>query len=141
MVTEFNDDRSAMILPRTGAGLPAWRRHVSAWVMGALRLGAAWVGAHTPLFALTGGAVSSALPAAVRWSAAGAIVLGGLLFAWSRTVLVGFTLLAIGLVVYMYGWEKIGFQRDPLVLRMLMIMLVLTVGELLVRRVQKKLYS
>lgn len=130
-----------MILPRSGAGLPAWRRQVATWLMGALRLGIAWLGAHTPLYALTGGAVSAALPAFVRWAAAGAIVVGALLFAWSRTVLIGFVVLALGLATYMYAWEKIGFERDPLVLRTVMIMLVLTAGEMLVRRVQKKVYA
>jgi hypothetical protein len=129
-----------MILPRTGAGLPAWRRHVAATLMGALRLGIVWLGAREPVLALTGGALTSAMPAAVRWAAAGAIVGGALLFAVPRTVFWGFLAIVAGMGVYKYGWEKIGFPRDPLVLRTLAIMVVLTAGELLVRRVQKRLY-
>lgn len=130
-----------MILPRTGAGLPAWRRHVAATLMGALRLGIVWLGAREPVLALTGDALTSALPAAARWAAAGAIVGGALLFAVPRTVFWGFLAIVAGMGVYMYGWEKIGFPRDPLVLRTLAIMVVLTAGELLVRRVQKRLYT
>lgn len=130
-----------MILPRTGAGLPAWRRHVAAWLMGALRLGIAWLVAHDPLVALTGGALNGAMPDAARWAGAAAIVGGALLFAWSRTVLVGFALLVAGLGVFQYGWRHIGFDGTSAFVRTVALLAVLSAGELLVRRVQKKLYT
>lgn len=130
-----------MILPRSGAGLPAWRRQVASWLMGALRLGIAWLVARDPVYALTGDALVGTMPAAARWSAAIAIVVGALLFAWSRTVLVGFVLLAAGLGAFQYAWQKVGFTGGTTFVRTLALLAVLAAGELLVRRLQKRLYS
>jgi hypothetical protein len=132
-----------MMLPRTGEGLPPWRRQVSAWLMGALRLGVAWLVARDPYSALAGakGAfLSESMPTALRWAAAAGIVAGGLLFAWPRTVLVGFGVLAASLAVFEWYWRKIGVGGSTFAYS-LAVLAVLAAGEWLVRRVQRRLYS
>jgi hypothetical protein len=133
-----------MILPRSGEGLPPWRRRVSGWVMAALRLGIAWVVAHAQVTALVGPGsafMADVIPAPVRWAVAGALVAGGLLFAWSRTVLVGFALLALGLGAFEWYWRGLGMPAGSTFAWSLTVLAVLAAGEWLVRRVQRRLYA
>lgn len=133
-----------MILPRTGEGLPPWRRKVSTWVMGTLRLGLAWfltreqvgmLADDTSLF------LSDMMPAWLRWVTAAALVVGALLFTWSRTVLVGFVLLAVALGVFEWYWQMIGMPGGSTYGWSVGVLAVLAGGEWLVQRVQRRLYA
>lgn len=133
-----------MILPRTAEGLPPWRRHVSTWVMGALRLGMAWVLGRTAFFALAapgGGFIGEVMPAPVRWLVLAALVIGAPLFAWSRTVLVGCALLIAGLGVFEFYFRQWGAQVSTTFWWSVAVLVVLAAGEWLVRRVQQRLYA
>ena len=133
-----------MILPRTAEGLPPWRRRVSTWVMGLLRLGMAWLLGRTAFFALIapgGGFLGEVMPAPVRWLVIGALVLGALLFAWSRTVLVGFALLAVALGVFEFYFRRWGAQVSTTFWWSIAVLAVLAAGEWVVRRVQRRLYA
>ncbi len=132
-----------MILPRDGAGLPPWRRHVSTWLMGTLRLGVAWfiVGrVLEALLAKNGGAIGEVMPVSIRYLTVAALVVGGLLFAWSRTVIVGFVLLLLGLLTFETYWKMLVPEGGTLTWSVA-VLAVLAFGEWLVRRVQKKLYA
>jgi hypothetical protein len=132
-----------MILPRSGDGLPPWRRRVSGWLMSALRLLIAWVVVRSQVAALAasgGGLVGAMMGAPVRYATLAALVGGAVLFTWSRTVLVGFALLALGLGVFEYHWRRMGMGGDQY-LWSLAVLAVLAVGEWLVRRVQRRLYA
>jgi hypothetical protein len=133
-----------MILPRTAEGLPPWRRHVSTWIMGALRLGMAWVlgrTAFSSLLAPGGGFLEGVVPAPARWFAIAALAAGALLFAWSRTVLVGFVLLVAGLGVFEFYFRQWGAQVSTTFWWSVTVLAVLAGGEWLVRRVQRRVYA
>ncbi len=133
-----------MILPRTADGLPPWRRHVSTWIMGALRLVMAWVLGRMAFFALIapgGGWIGDVMPTPVRWLVVAALVLGALLFAWSRTVLVGFVLLVAGLGTFEFYFRQWGAQVSTTFWWSVAVLAVLAAGEWLVRRVQQRLYA
>lgn len=133
-----------MILPRTAEGLPPWRRHVSTWVMAALRLGMAWLLGRMAFFALIapdGGFLGEVMPAPVRWFVIAALVIGALLFAWSRTVVVGFVLLVAALGAFEFYFRRWGAQVSTTFWWSVAVLGVLAAGEWLVRRVQRRLYA
>jgi hypothetical protein len=132
-----------MILPRTGDGLPPWRRRVSGWMMSALRALIAWIVVRSQVSTLVvtgGGFVGMTMGAPIRYATLAALVAGAVLFTWSRTVLAGFALLAVGLGVFEYHWRTMGMGGDQY-LWSLAVLAVLAAGEWLVRRVQRRLYS
>jgi hypothetical protein len=133
-----------MILPRSAEGLPPWRRHVATWIMGTLRLVMAWVLGRTAFLALiapAGGFIGEVMPAPARWLVLAALVIGAVLFAWSRTVVVGFVLLAAGLGVFEFYFRKWGAQVSTTFWWSLAVLAVLAAGEWLVRRVQQRMYA
>jgi hypothetical protein len=132
-----------MILPTTGHALPPWRRRVMIWVMGALRLAVAWLVTQQPLSTTVGPekAVLAAVPAAGRWAIAAALVAGALAFAWSRTVVFGFALLAAGIVAFEWCWSTYVGPGGRMLPTALALLGALAAGEWLVRRVQRRVYS
>lgn len=132
-----------MILPTTGTDLPPWRRQVMIWLMAAVRLLVCWFLLREPLAALLSepGFIVPALGRPVAWTVATLFAVGALLFAWPRTVLVGYALLVAGLLGYEWIWHRLGGWSGRLLFSGLAIFTVLAAGEWLVHRVQKRLYA
>lgn len=132
-----------MMLPRTGADLPPWRRQVMPWLMAAVRLMVAWYVLRTPLQALLRepSFIADAVGRPLAWGVGTLLAVGGVLFAWPRTVLIGYPMLVVGIVVFEWIWRRMGAPNTTLLVSALGIFTVLAVGEWLVQKVQKRLYA
>lgn len=131
------------MLPRTGADLPAWRRQVMPWLMAAVRALVAWFLLRSPLELLLRepNAAAEAVGRPLAWGVASLLAVGAVLFAWPRTVLIGYVPLVAGVVGFEWIWRRLGMASGTLVVSALGIFTVLAIGEWLVQRVQKRLYA
>lgn len=131
-----------MAIEGSGAGLPLWRRRVLPVVMALLRLMVAYFVAYAPAdILLRHPAVLShtvALPG--RIAVGLTLVAGALLFCLSRTVIAGALLLAVGLGIFEWLWERAGAQHSPLYLYALALIIVLAASETLTRRIRRRIY-
>lgn len=132
-----------MILPRTGADLPPWRRHVMPWLMAAVRALIAWFVLRDPLLSLVGkGAfVTDVAGRPIGWTIGTLLAVGSLLFVWPRTVLIGYAMLVAGVVAFELLWRRLGMPGGSLLATALGLFTVLAFGEWLVQRLQKRLYA
>jgi hypothetical protein len=130
------------MLPRTAAGLPPWRRQVMRWVMAAVRLAAGWLVIRTQLGALavTPSFLQAAVGAPLCYAVAALLITGLPAFAWPRSYLGGFALLAGGLAGFEWLWQRAGMAPDPVMPASFAVLAVLAFGEWLTRRVQRRLY-
>jgi len=131
-----------MMLPRTGAGLPAWRRRVMPWLMAAVRLVVAWFVIHGALRALVmqPSFLHDAVAAPTRYLVAALMALGLAAFVWPATCVVGFLLLTAGLLAFEWIWQHLGLPSGSLPYATIGALGVLAVGEWLARRLQGRLY-
>jgi hypothetical protein len=132
-----------MMLPRTGAGLPAWRRQVMPWLMAAVRLVVAWFVIHGAFTALVlhPSFLRDAVPAPTRYLVAALMALGFAAFVWPATCIVGFLLLTAGLLAFEWIWQHLGLASGSLPWAPIAAFGVLAFGEWLVRRLQGRLYQ
>jgi hypothetical protein len=132
-----------MPLPRSGSGLPPWRRQVLPWIMAGARLGAAWLVTQWQLHALLQQAslLHGRVGAPTRFAIAALLAAGTLLFAWPRGYLVGFALLVAGLGAFEWLWHPLGVPGGALLGWSVAILAVLAVGEWLTQRIQRHLYG
>lgn len=132
-----------MMLPRTGADLPPWRRQVMPWLMAAVRLMVAWYVLRPALAALLRepSFIADAFGRPVAWGVGTLLAVGALLFAWPRTVLLGYPMLVVGVLAFEWLWRSLGAPNTTLLVSALAIFTVLAIGEWLVQRVQKRLYA
>lgn len=131
-----------MILPRSGAGLPPWRRQVSRWLMAGVRLAVGTLVSRAPLelLVLNPSFVKHALGTPLCFAVAALLAAGVLAFAWPATYLAGCGLLLAGLGVFEWLWHRVGQPVDATPLWSAALLAVLTGGEWLTRRVQARLY-
>jgi len=131
-----------MMMPRSGAGLPAWRRQVMPWLMAAVRLVVAWFVVHGALAALVmqPSFLHDAVSAPMRYAVAALMFLGVIAFVWPSTCIVGFLLLTAGLVSFEWIWQHLGLPSGSLPYATIGALGVLAFGEWLVRRLQDRLY-
>ena len=131
-----------MMLPRTGAGLPAWRRQVMPWVMGLVRLAVAWVVTHGALGALVlePSFLHDTVGAPMRYAVAALLALGTAGFVWPATCVLGFVLLTAGLVAFEWIWQRGGRPSGTLPYSAVGALAVLAFGEWLSQRLQRRLY-
>lgn len=131
-----------MPLPRSGSGLPPWRRQVLPWIMAVARLAAAWLVTQWQLHALLlqASLLHARVGAPTRFAIAALLAGGALLFAWPRSYLVGFALLVAGLGAFEWLWRPLGVPGGALLSWSVAILTVLAAGEWLTRRVQRHLY-
>jgi hypothetical protein len=131
-----------MAIEGSGTRLPLWRRRVLPVVMALLRLMVAYLVAYAPAdILLRHPAVLShtvALPG--RIAVGLTLVAGALLFCLSRTVIAGALLLAVGLGIFEWLWERAGAPHSPLYLYALALIIVLAASETLTRRIRRRIY-
>jgi hypothetical protein len=132
-----------MILPRSGAGLPPWRRLVMPWIMALARLTAGWIVTQGALGTLLRGSsfMASMAAAPLRYGIAALLGAGLVTFAWPRTYLLGFGLLLAGLGAFEWLWWRLGVPSGSPALWSAAILGVLAAGEWLTRRVQARVYA
>ena len=130
------------MLPLSGSGLPAWRRHVMTVVMALVRLAVGWLVSEGPLtaLALRPGFMRAALAAPPRLGVAALLAIGVVAFAWPRTCLYGFVLLVAGLAGFEALWRSLGMPPGANALWSAAILAVLAVGEWLTRWLRRRLY-
>lgn len=132
-----------MILPRSGAELPPWRRHVMPWLMAGVRALMVWFLLRAPLEALVQehGFVTSFVGKPIAWTVATLLAVGGALFVWPRTVLIGYAMVVAGVIAFELIWRRLGMPGGSLLVSALGIFTVLAAGEWLSQRLQKRLYA
>jgi hypothetical protein len=132
-----------MILPRSGADLPPWRRLVMPWIMALARLAAGWIVTQGALGALLlrTSFMASMVGAPLRFGIAALLGAGLVTFAWPRSYLLGFGLLLAGLAAFEWLWWRLGLPSGSLALWSVAILAVLAAGEWLTRRVQARVYA
>lgn len=130
-----------MLHPDT-SGLPAWRQKVMPWIMVLVRLGAGWIIARGPLFALMQEDSYLRLLAGgpTRWLIGALYGVGLVLFAWPSTCFYGFAVLAAAVGAFEWLWLRTGLSSGLLPLWTMAVLSVLAGGEWLTRRVQRRLY-
>jgi len=124
---------------RPVGNLPAWRWQVMPWLMAVIRLGVGWLVTRTDLgaLALTPSFLHEEVGAPLCYIDAGILGAGLLAFAWPRSYLLGFVLLAVGLVGFEWLWRRAGMGPDAVLVTSLSVLAVLTAGEWLTRRVSR----
>jgi len=111
--------------------------------MAALRLMVAWFLLRSPLDMLVQKTsfAADAVGRPIAWGVASLLAIGALLFAWPRTVLIGYAMLVAGVIGFEWIWRRMGMPGGMLVVSGLAIFTVLAAGEWLVQRMQKRLYA
>jgi hypothetical protein len=132
-----------MLMPRSAAGLPLWRRRVLPVLMALLRVFVCYVVLSAQLDLLLRHPGVLAEVASPLWLRAlgGALLLGALLFIVPRTVAYGAILTALGLIAYEWLWRRAGLPPFGVLPYALALLAVLALSQLAVRRIQQRVYG
>lgn len=131
------------MLPRSGADLPPWRRHVTPVLMALFRAAAGAFVVRGPVETLLAepSFVRDAVGAPAGWAIVALLAAGAVLFTVPRTVFAGVAVLFAGLGAFEWAWYRAGMYSGPAIGFAMAIVAVLAAGEWLSRRVRRRVYA
>ncbi len=133
-------------MPITGSGehLSPWRRQVMPWLMALLRAFIAFALLRVPVISLWQNPLllRGLAPHFMQYVLIALVVVAGLAFVLSRTVIWGAVGCIVTLVAFDYRLSAfVVMPQDRTLFSSMALIAVLTVGELLARRVQRQVYG